>query len=639
MSDLVHIEDDLAVPAAQVIRNPEDDWFIEKLKPYYLVTVDGQYLFACTQAGRRPDRAFYMVPEGYELGVGQNSFDKSIGKKLYSVVKDYLKTCQVLVQEGIQGETGYVTGLRVVFSVNNLHSAYIAWMGLQMVYPPQENMKVDCWNYIVQERLPDDVITEIRGFWPKFDPDEPLTLYDLTDMDNDVRRVMSLRVDYFGGAFKKPNLTMVWNRAESESLISYHGGCTADRILKGLSGTGKTTLSVGAELQQDDACLGKQDRGSDGQIDRVRIIGLEAASFAKSEGMNQDSPEWPGLMASKKVAPDGSRPVVLCMNIDCEGVDYKMANIGGYDVKIPYESPGETAGSLTPTRYQKSGTTNGRFIFLFSDVNPDWTPGLDKWLKTESLSFRRFDVMNPAFRVTDPAMAVALDSACESIVTSAVGGKVPGTRVRSYAATDFMAREHSHQALAKLEMYSELGLGSSGKLAFLILNTGFMGEFDLEGKQIRAAGEDGQPIVKMDKETGEPDLDAKGDVRYVGQGEKVSVRDSKKLLHLMENRQIQSWIEHPVFGYLLPDPEELEEKHGMRDFRRRFNLLRFYSLPQIVEFYKRDIAERTEFLSKLFSGQEGGDRLQEVIRVWERCTIPEPDAIRAFYQEHYGTID
>ena len=31
MSDLVHIEDDIAIPASQVVRNPNDDWFIEKL--------------------------------------------------------------------------------------------------------------------------------------------------------------------------------------------------------------------------------------------------------------------------------------------------------------------------------------------------------------------------------------------------------------------------------------------------------------------------------------------------------------------------------------------------------------------------------------------------------------------------------
>ena len=46
-------------------------------------------------------------------------------------------------------------------------------------------------------------------------------------------------------------------------------------------------------------------------------------------------------------------------------------------------------------------------------------------------------------------MAVAFDSACESIITSAVSGKIPGTRVRSYSATDFMAREQAEQAILK----------------------------------------------------------------------------------------------------------------------------------------------------------------------------------------------
>ena len=29
---------------------------------------------------------------------------------------------------------------------------------------------------------------------------------------------MSVGIDYFGGAFKKPNLTLVWNRAEADGL-------------------------------------------------------------------------------------------------------------------------------------------------------------------------------------------------------------------------------------------------------------------------------------------------------------------------------------------------------------------------------------------------------------------------------------
>ncbi|MFW9986384.1 MAG: hypothetical protein ACFFDJ_07475, partial [Candidatus Odinarchaeota archaeon] len=110
----VNIEDDLSFDDKDVIRNPDDAWFAEYLKPYYVKTADGQYLFGNTQAGRRPDRAFYIIPDGYKLGKGQRSFDREIGLKLYDVVLRYLKTAKVIVADGIQGEADYKTGLRII---------------------------------------------------------------------------------------------------------------------------------------------------------------------------------------------------------------------------------------------------------------------------------------------------------------------------------------------------------------------------------------------------------------------------------------------------------------------------------------------------------------------------------------------
>ena len=159
------------------------------------------------------------------------------------------KKPKLIIQEGIQGEEGYKVGLRITISVKNPYNAYVAWMGKLMIFPPEEDMHIDCWNYVIQEKLPDKYVKEIQSVWPEYDPDVPITLYDLTEMDKNIRRVLSLGVDYFGGAFKKPNLTMVWNKAETDGLITYHAGCTTDRVLKGLSGTGKTTLTVGPTLE------------------------------------------------------------------------------------------------------------------------------------------------------------------------------------------------------------------------------------------------------------------------------------------------------------------------------------------------------------------------------------------------------
>ncbi len=590
------VEDDLALNQKNIVYNPDHDFYKEFLKPYYVITKDGQYLFASTQPGRRPDRAFYMVPDNYKLGGGQRSFDTETGKKLYEVVKDYLKECNVIVRDGIQGEKGYETGLRITTSIENPHSAYMDWMGKLMTFPSKKEIEPSCFNYIIQEKLPEKYTNKIKKFLPEFDPDEPLTLYDFTDMEKDIRRVVSLRVDYFGGAYKKPNLTMAWNRAESAGMISYHAGCTRDRVLKGLSGTGKTTLTLGPELEQDDALTGKPVYKG-GKVEKVRLIGLEAASFAKSEGLSEKSPEWPGLMASK----DGD--IVLIMNIDCEDVDYIMEEINNYKVKVPRVAEGKEAGYLLCKNYDKSGTTNGRFVFHFDILNKDWNKHRDKYLKTESLGFRRFDVMEPIFRVTDPEMAVALDSACESVITSAVSGRKPGERVRSYAATDFMAREQSEQALLKWKVYRDMDLGMDGNLVFFINNSGYVGKISLEG-----------------------DMEDRG--------EKICVGDSKKLIDLVENRKIESWIKHPVFGYLIPDPRELDEKYGM-DFRKRFNPLNFYAPQEYLEFCKRDIRERTDFLRNVFKGQKGEEQLRPVMEVWEKCKLPTEKEIKEFYDKYY----
>jgi hypothetical protein len=632
------IEAGLEFDARNVIHNPDDDFYAEFLKPYYVVTRDGQYLFACHQAGRLPSRVFHMVPPGYRLGKFQQPFlhDASVGRRFYEVIQRYLAGCRTIVLEGIQGEAGYETGVRLVLSIQNPHSAYIAWMGKQMIFPYRSDVPITCWNYIVPEALPAEVVAEIHTFYPDFNPALPISLFDWTEAEHDIRRVLNVGFDYFGGAFKKPNLTLVWHRGEAAGCVSYHAGCTSDRVLKGLSGTGKATLTVGPELEQDDACLGRPYMDNKDKIDRVQIIGLEAASFAKSEGLTPASPEWPGLMKSAQVGPDGRRPIVLVMNVDCEGVEYRVEHIAGYDVKVPRQIAGERIGSLQCTRYDKSRTTNGRFIFRFSELNPRWGAGGVKWLRSEGLSFKRFDVLDPILRVTDPHMAVALDSACESIITSALADQKIGSRVRTYAATDFMAREQAQQALLKLKVYSDLGLGDDGRLVFFITNAGYIGEFDLGGNRIPRRDAQGNPIPKLDPASGLPELDEAGRPRYLGQGEKITVADSKRLVDLVEHRRIRHWLRHPIYGYLVPDPRELEEEHDMPGFGRRFNPLRFYTPEEILAFARRDIAERTAYLQNLFSGQEGEAALEPVIQVWARLTLPPAEELRRFYMEHYG---
>jgi len=105
VSQTFSIEPHVKVTQDKVIHNPNDDFYIDFLKSYYVLTKDGQYLFGSTQPGRRPDRAFYMVPDNYRLGKKQQKFD---------------------------------------------HNAYISWMGKMMIFPPKNKMNIDCCN---QEHL------------------------------------------------------------------------------------------------------------------------------------------------------------------------------------------------------------------------------------------------------------------------------------------------------------------------------------------------------------------------------------------------------------------------------------------------------------------------------------------------------
>ncbi|HNR44643.1 MAG TPA: phosphoenolpyruvate carboxykinase (ATP) [Methanofastidiosum sp.] len=590
-----NVSEDLTIPEDRIFLNPSDEFYINYLKPYYVITKDGQYLFASTQKGRRPDQVHYMVPKGYKLGVGQKGFDIVTGKAIFSIVMDYLRAKpKLIVADGIQGENGYEVGIRSVVSVENPQSAYISWMGKMMVFPPKDGIKPSCYNFIVPEKLPEEYVNRIKKVWPEYNENEPLSLYDFTEMKNDIRCVLNLGIDYFGGAFKKPNLTMVWNRGESDEMISFHAGLSESSVIIGLSGTGKTTLTVGPNLEQDDAILGKVI-SKDGKIVDVKLVGLEAASFAKSEGLSEKSPEYPGLMKSKD-----RKHIVLAMNIDCEGVEYVKKSINGYNVEIP-EATGEV-GSLLTKSYEKSGTTNGRFIFLFSDLNSSWGKK-DKYLRNFVLSFKRYDIFNPIIKVTDPLMAVAFDSACESIITSAISGKVPGTRVRSYSATDFMAREQADQAVLKKKVFLDMGLGHNGKINFLIINTGFVGEFDLEGKSIG--------------------------------GEKITVSDSKTLLKLSAHGLIKNWVEDPVYGYLVPSPKELSEVHSMKNFGERFNPLNYYSPHDYLEFVKIDIKERKNFLHNIFSSQSKFAYLEDIISIWDEIRIPSQKEIKKFYDAYY----
>jgi hypothetical protein len=176
-------------------------------------------------------------------------------------------------------------------------------------------------------------------------------------------------------------------------------------------------------------------------------------------------------------------------------------------------------------------------------------------------------------------------------------------------------------------------LGLGGKLVFFITNSGYVGEYDLDGNQRKRIDKKGRPIPKRVKEEIVKSLD--GRIVYEGRGEKIKVEDSKRLIYLVENKKIKHWLKHPIYGYLIPDPKELEKVHGLKDFGKRFNPLGYYSAEEILAFAERDIEERTNFLKELFRGQSRAKELEGVIGVWKKIKLPSPTEIEDFYKKHY----
>jgi hypothetical protein len=72
------------------------------------------------------------------------------------------------------------------------------------------------------------------------------------------------------------------------------------------------------------------------------------------------------------------------------------------------------------------------------------------------------------------------------------------------------------------------------------------------------------------------------------------------------------------------------------DFRKRFNPLNYYTPKQYIEFIKRDIKERTEFLKYLFKGQSMEEKLHDIINIWTNYKLSTEKEIKNFYKEYYN---
>lgn len=589
------------------IKNPDRKWYLEYLKKYYLITEDGQYLFGSRHKGRDPKIVFYVVPENFRTGKNQKRFPEQRAYPIFDLATEYLSKQEVLYQDTVIGYGERALFLRHKISLANPHSAHLGLFAKEMYFEPEAILENSATSITIPETMPDEYVQKIKALYPEYDSEKGLVLIDLVGGHY---RILSLNLDYFGSAGKKPDLTLWWHIWENKGDLSDHSGSKRGMSMKGQSGTGKTTLTIGKDIRQDDAATRILERGRNGRVTAMYSIGAEAASFAKTEGLNPSSPEFAPIMSSR----NGN--FIPCLNVACKGVFYEVKEINGHKTCVPSKIKGKKIGNLIFNDYQSAQTNNGRAIISFRSLNPSWSEDRVR-ITSDGMSIRHFGFTMPIFRVRDPRRAAAFVSACETINTGAVKGVKPGSPKISPFATDFMVGEQGDQTLLYFSAYRDIGLnGHDGGIIFFVNNSGSIGA--------------------QNPYTGEMAKDDKGNML----GEKISVHDSKTLVDLVESWNLPEdmWEREPVLGLWIPSPTALE-KRGLKNFRKKFNPLRFYTGEQIIIMAERLVEERTNFLNELFSGQKEEERLRQsnIINVWKKFEIPSAAVIEDWYLRHFGT--
>jgi len=374
-----------------------------------------------TQVRNRSARHTYVVTDGraLRLGMGQQAIEPEKAREVARAVLGYLKNQEVVRVDRNMGEgpgaipsTLYVTA----------GFARIALMWHKSLFPRAPG----------DPRMTSVYVPE----WPErlimVDPEEAITLI--------------LGTDYFGEA-KKSFLRMAMYLAKKEGRLGVHAGGKVLRVAKpggldsvgmllfGLSGTGKTTLTVhdhslrdpeGVIIRQDDVMM--MDPGGS-------AAGTEDSFYIKTEG----------LEPSQRVLYDAARhPEAVLENVAV--------------------GPGGKVDFLDYTL-----TTNGRAIVPRKTVEgSDSRVDLDRVDKVVFIT-RRQDVVGPVARLSHEQGA-AFFMLGESIETSAGDPSRAGQSKREVGTNPFIIGPEGHEGNRFLEI-----LRANPGIECFLMNTGAVG--------------------------------------------------------------------------------------------------------------------------------------------------------------------
>ena len=364
----------------------------------------------------------YVVDE-IEVGVDQQSISKEKADEVASKVFDYIKDKEMIRVDRTMGMNDkYSFNCRLYISKKY---ARIAYMWNNTLFDSKNPENPDLVSIYVPE-------------WPErmmfVYPEKGVTFI--------------LGSDYFGES-KKSFLRMAMYRVKQAGGLGFHAGSKVLRvydkennlkdvgfIMFGLSGTGKTTLTIhDHELTGEERAIVRQD-------DVVFMdengfcVGTENGFYIKTEGLN---PEQQGVLYKAATSENA-----VLENI-------KVCEDGSVDF------------------YDTSLTSNGRGVILRDEIDTtDNTVDLEKANKIIFIT-RRNDVVPPVVKL-NPQQALDAFMLGESIETSAGDPTKAGQSKRCVGTNPFIMGKEIEEGLKLKEILQE-----NPDMECYILNTGSVG--------------------------------------------------------------------------------------------------------------------------------------------------------------------
>lgn len=413
-----------------MIVNPSNETLKDMASKMGRVTQFGSLSFVSETRNRSAKNTYIAGVK--ETGVDQQTIDKEEALRLVDKVNKYLETKEMIRLDKTMGyKSKYVFNCRLYITSE---FARIPYMWNNTLFDKKNRDEVDFVSVYVPE-WPERKIISM--------PEEGVTYI--------------LGTDYFGEA-KKSFLRMGMYKVKKMGGLGLHAGSKELKIkdengrvknvgfiMFGLSGTGKTTLTIhdhglqGQEtslIRQDDVIFMDEKGG---------CYGSENGFFIKTHGLDEGQKVLFEAATSKNSIFENVKVK------DCSGVDFDCDEL----------------------------TSNGRGIVLREEIeNTDDSINLEKANKMIFIT-RRNDIVPPVAKLT-PELAAKFFMLGESIETSAGDPTKAGQSKRCVGTNPFIVGKEEEEGLRIYEI-----LKKNPDMEAYLLNTGSIGKSDSsQGKKI-----------------------------------------------------------------------------------------------------------------------------------------------------------